>query len=72
MKFIKWFIKGNSFHLAVILLGYLAMFVIWGEDGAEDRKLAIPIWTFILLVLVIGKYRYWLKAVKEGGKTNEK
>jgi hypothetical protein len=44
------------------------MFVIWGEDGAEDRKLAIPVWTFILLVLVIGKYRYWLKAVKQNAE----
>ena len=64
MKFIKWFIKENPFHIAVFLIGYLVMFVIWGVDGNEDRKLAIPIWTFILLVLIIGKYRQWNKVVK--------
>jgi membrane protein DedA with SNARE-associated domain len=64
MKFIKWFIKENPFHIVIFLLGYLTMFIIWGEDGADDRQLAIPIWTFILLVLVLGKYRQWNKVDK--------
>lgn len=64
MKFIKWFTKENPFHLAIFLIGYFAMFVLWGDEGANDRKLAVPIWSFILLVLIIGKYRHWCKAVK--------
>jgi hypothetical protein len=70
MKFIKWFIKENPFHIVIFLLGYFTFF-LWGEDGADDRKLAIPIWTFIFLVLILGKYRHWNKVVKnyenEGG-----
>ena len=64
MKFFKWFVKDNPFHIAVFLIGYFTMFILWGKDGYDDRKLAIPIWTFILAVLVIGKYKYWLKVVK--------
>ena len=30
MKFIKWFIKENPFHILIFLLGYFTMFVLWG------------------------------------------
>lgn len=65
MKFLKWFITTNPIHIGVMLFGYLVMFLIWGEDGASDRQIALPIWSFIFLVLIIGKYRYWTKALKD-------
>lgn len=66
MRFLKWFFKTNPFHIAIFLLGYITMFLIWGEDGAGDRKIAVPIWTFIFLILILGKYRYWSKVLKDG------
>jgi hypothetical protein len=68
MSFFKWFLKENPFHIVIFLLGYFAMFVLWGIDGADDRRLAFPIWTFILMILIVGKYKYWSKIVKNDGK----
>lgn len=50
------------------MIGYFAMFVLWGVDGADDRRLALPIWTFILLILIVGKYKYWSKIIKDNDK----
>lgn len=64
MKFLKWFLKTNPFHLAVLLIGYIIMFS-WGEEGISDRRIVFPFWTLVLIVLIIGKYIYWKKSVKD-------
>lgn len=64
MKFIKWFVKNNPFHLGIIALLYIIMF-LWGKDGESDRMIAFPFVTVVLLVLVFGKYRYWKKILKD-------
>jgi hypothetical protein len=64
MRFIKWLVKTNPFHLGIIALLYIIMFS-WGEEGASDRMIAFPFVTLVLAVLVFGKYRYWKKVLKD-------
>ncbi len=65
MNFFKWFLKTNPIHITILALGYIVMFLVWGEDGASDRSIAFPMWTLILIILVFGKYRYWKRVLKD-------
>ena len=67
VKFLKWFVKTSIVELSLMGLCALAM-VLWGEDGFKDRKIGIPILSFILIVALIGKYRYWSKNLKNGNR----
>jgi hypothetical protein len=58
MNFIKWLILDSWFHLLILLSG-IAYMLTWGP--ALDKNIGLLFFSVILIVLIIGKFRYWRK-----------
>lgn len=50
------------FHLTILLLGYGIMFT-WPMD--LDKQIGLSFWTVVLIVLTIGKVKYYLQNVHD-------
>lgn len=58
IHFLKWFIKESTFHITLLFTIY-GITLCW--EPTPYRLIARVAITFIVAILLIGKYKYWLK-----------
>ena len=62
MKFLKWFFKTTWFHILWIL-GMITFVLTWSQG--DDKNVALVFLTLVILVLSLGKYKYWLNNLND-------
>jgi hypothetical protein len=62
MKFLKWFFKTTWFHILWIL-SMIIYAATWSQG--YDKNVALVFLTLVIIILTLGKYKYWLKNVDE-------
>jgi hypothetical protein len=62
MNFIKWYLKNSWFHLSVLIGGIIYM-LTW--EPQLDKTVGLHFFSIILIILTIGKFRYWSRNIKK-------
>lgn len=62
INFLRWFSLNSWFHLLILTTCYIIA-LTWSWD--TDKKVALSFLSLVIIVLVVGKYRYWKKNVRD-------
>jgi hypothetical membrane protein len=62
MKFLKWFFRTTWFHILWIL-SMIIYASTWSQG--DDKNIALVFLTLVMIILTLGKYKYWLNNVGE-------